>query len=170
MSDKCQVDLDFIPLNKSILEMKKKNKINVLLYFFDGFSRFHFIHMMNNTINTLNKFQNRKLIKNYIKYHAIGFNSPPNYLSLFYGRKFKKKMNKSYSLFNIFNNNGYITIGLTGYCDKYLKLHGNPTIKGVDHEIDLGCHPDVNKYMKILLVIKNMVLLVNIQDVFVENK
>lgn len=71
----------------------KSGRISVNLLLFDGMSRIAFNYQFNRTKNYILSLAKDFIILDMLRYHTIGMNSRPNFVPLFYGKKYQKKPN-----------------------------------------------------------------------------
>ena len=137
--DKGHITID-VPYNETLVKEKRKiaenNTVkfeNVYIIYIDSLSRQHFQRKLKKTSKLLDYLLwNRKIKYNieeyslyemennlnayqFFKYQSLGYNTPPNYGPMFFG-KTPFSLNQSKSIMEQFSNKGYITASIVNSC------------------------------------------------------
>lgn len=127
--------INFIPKKLKVLD---KERINILWFLFDGGSRYVLNKQLPLTVKYIKGLCREYYIYEMMKYHIVGDASKHNYPPIFYGINNTQCRKRQISIFQEYNQEGFITIDLEMegnnemyYCKEFKNL------KSFDHSLQI---------------------------------
>jgi len=124
-----------------------KEKLNVLLMYFDAVSRRQFFRNLPKTVKKLEELNNSGImhLNQFFRYGVIGFNTNRNSLGLFAGLQLQKGK-KGVPIWEDYRNRGYVTGAADDHCEDWDTTYNSRTEISLDHElISPFCLPEYHE-------------------------
>lgn len=139
--------INFIPKELKILN---KERINILWFLFDGGSRYVLNKQLPLTVKYIKGLGREFHIYEMMNYNSVGRNSKPNYPPIFFGIKHTQCRKRQMSIFQEYNQEGYITIDLEmgGSYGKRFFCNSKSYYTSFDHSLQILSIQ--NEYTKIM--------------------
>ncbi|ORX56509.1 DUF229-domain-containing protein [Piromyces finnis] len=113
-----------------------KEKLNVLLMYFDAVSRRQFFRNLPKTVKKLESLNNSGImhLNQFFRYGVIGFNTNRNSLGLFAGVQLERGK-KGVPIWEDYRNHGYVAGAADDHCEDWDTNYNNRTEISLDHEL-----------------------------------
>jgi len=118
------------------VDAQPKEKLNVLLMYFDAVSRRQFFRNLPKTVQKLESLNNSGImhLNQFFRYGVIGFNTNRNSLGLFAGIQLERGK-KGVPIWEDYRNRGYVAGAADDHCEDWDATYNNRTEISLDHEL-----------------------------------